>query len=195
MGGGRDVKDAPSIKDYEFDEWNSTWESPDPDPLLTATNWIWSDKDSVKRWNRTAYFVDKTLVFLKKHKGQPCYINLWPDDVHTPWVRGERATRHYPGGPNEEASFKVVLKKYDIQMGRLMKGLQNLGMDKNAIVIFTSDNGPMLISGMIVLRICVAVSYLCKRVARVCHSQFGGQAMFLQAPLILPRSFVPMIFS
>ena len=53
MGGGRDVKNAPSIYEYGFDEYVSTYESPDPDPVLTATDWIWSAKDSVKRWKRT----------------------------------------------------------------------------------------------------------------------------------------------
>ncbi len=48
--GGRDVKDAPGFEQYGFDEHASTYESPDPDPLITATNWIWSDKDSIKRW-------------------------------------------------------------------------------------------------------------------------------------------------
>ncbi|MFY9150381.1 MAG: sulfatase-like hydrolase/transferase, partial [Prolixibacteraceae bacterium] len=45
MGGGRDVTDAPGFEAYGFDEHSSTWESPDADPLLTASNWIWSGKD------------------------------------------------------------------------------------------------------------------------------------------------------
>ncbi|MET0244005.1 MAG: sulfatase-like hydrolase/transferase [Flavitalea sp.] len=139
MGGGRDVKNAPSIAEYGFDEWNSTWESPDPDPLLTSTNWIWADTDSVKRWNRTAYFVDKTLEFLRKNKGTPCFINLWPDDVHTPWVPGD----DYIRSENEsEKSFKEVLKDYDVQINRLLDSLKTTGLDKNTIVVFTSDNGP-----------------------------------------------------
>lgn len=143
MGGGRDVDDAPSIKKYGFDEWSSTWESPDPDPLLTATDWIWSDKDSVKRWNRTRYWVDKTIFFLQQHKGQPCYINLWPDDVHTPWVPGDDSVGPYPGKPEEEKSFEQVLAEYDKQIGRLFEGLKKLGIDNNTIVVFTSDNGPL----------------------------------------------------
>lgn len=143
MGGGRDVTNAPNFDKYGFDEWSSTYESPDPDPLLTATNWIWSDVDSIKRWNRTAYFVDKTLHFLQKNKGKPCYINLWPDDVHTPWVAGDDKTGRYPGGPNEERSFITVLKEFDKQVGRLMQGLKDLGIDNNTLVIFTSDNGPL----------------------------------------------------
>ena len=33
MGGGRDVHNAPSIKNYGFDEYLSTYESPDPGTL------------------------------------------------------------------------------------------------------------------------------------------------------------------
>ncbi|MGF7078947.1 sulfatase family protein [Mucilaginibacter sp. UYCu711] len=145
MGGGRDVTNAPGFEQYGIDEHNSTYESPDPDPLLTATNWIWSDKDSIKRWDRTKYFVDKTLAFMQKHKGQPCFINLWPDDVHTPWVPRKETeyTGKYPMNPEEEAAFKGVLKEYDVQIGRLLDGLKAMGADKNTIVIFTSDNGPL----------------------------------------------------
>lgn len=143
MGGGRDVTDAPGFEAYGFDEHSSTWESPDPDPLLTATDWIWSGKDSIKRWNRTGYFVDRTLDFLKRHKNQPCFVNLWPDDVHTPWVPSQERFGKYPKGTQDEVDFKGVLEEYDRQMGRLFSGLRQLGIDQNTIVIFLSDNGPL----------------------------------------------------
>lgn len=145
MGGGRDIKNAPGFKKYGFDEHASTYESPDPDPLLTATNWIWSNKDSIKRWDRTAYFVDKTLDFLKRHKDQPCFVNLWPDDMHTPWVPevNWRYNGQFPMNPEEEKSFKLVLTEYDKQIGRLLDGIKELGIEDNTIVIFTSDNGPL----------------------------------------------------
>ena len=171
MGGGRDIKNAPNFDKYGFDEHSSTYESPDPDPLLTATDWIWSKEDSIKRWKRTEYFVDKTLDFLKRHKGEPCYVNLWPDDMHTPWVpevfwcyrdqypmnfkeekafkdSQERAKNRverslYPMNFEEEKSFKLVLQEYDKQIGRLLDGINKLGIEENTIIIFTSDNGPM----------------------------------------------------
>lgn len=145
MGGGRDVKNAPGFKDYGYDAHASTYESPDPDPALTATNWIWSDKDSIKRYDRTKYFVDKTLDFFKEHPNKPRFVNLWPDDVHTPWVPRKETeyTGQYPMNPQEEAAFKLVLKEYDKQIGRLLDGLIALGEDQNTIIIFTSDNGPL----------------------------------------------------
>lgn len=138
LGGGRDVIHAPGFEQYGFDEHVSTYESPDPDPLITATNWIWSFKDSIKRWNRTQYFVDKALDFLKRHKGQPCFVNLWPDDMHTPWVPNSDSLNE-----EGEQAFKLVLKEYDVQIGRFLDGLKAAGLDKNTIVIFTSDNGPL----------------------------------------------------
>lgn len=144
MGGGRDVTNAPHFDAYGFDEHVSTYESPEPDPMITATNWIWSKYDKVKRWERTAYFVDKTLDFLKRHKGQPCYVNLWPDDVHTPWVPNAADLEDQDRREKDQSpvNFKPVLAEYDKQVGRLMAGLKELGIDDNTIVIFSSDNGP-----------------------------------------------------
>ncbi|MDR2956369.1 MAG: sulfatase-like hydrolase/transferase [Prevotella sp.] len=142
LGGGRDVTDAPGFEEYGYDEYSSTYESPYPDPLLTATDWIWSKKDSVKRWDRTAYFIDKTIDFLKKHKGTPCFVNLWPDDIHTPWIGNKEEMQLFPADAESEKNFKTVLIEYDKQIGRLIDRLKEEGLDKNTIVIFTSDNGP-----------------------------------------------------
>lgn len=144
MGGGRDVTNAPPFSAYGFDEHAGTWESPEPDPNLTATNWIWSPFDNVKRWNRTAYFLDKTLDFLGRHKGQPCYVDLWPDDVHTPWVPESSTHEAHPRAHYEnEKNFKAVLAEYDKQVGRLIAGLKELGLESNTIIVFASDNGPL----------------------------------------------------
>ena len=138
MGGGRDVTNAPPFEAYGFDEHASTWESPDPHPDITGSNWIWSPKDKVKRWDRTAFFVDKTLDFLRRHKGQPCYVNLWPDDVHTPWVPADDVPKS-----DTPENFRRVLAEYDRQVGRLMAGLKELGIDGQTLVVFASDNGPL----------------------------------------------------
>lgn len=139
MGGGRDVTNAPPFAAYGFDEHASTYESPEPHPDLTATNWIWSRQDKVKRWNRTAFFVDKTLDFLRRHRDTPCYVNLWPDDTHTPWVPADDTP---PKGDKPE-KFRAVMAEYDRQIGRLRAGLQEAGLASNTLVVFTSDNGPL----------------------------------------------------
>ena len=141
MGGGRDVKNAPAITEFGFDTYVSTWESPDPDPLLTSTDWIWAPTDSVKRWNRTGYFVDKTISFLNENKNKPCFVNLWPDDVHTPWVYDPESESRKDSYSTLE-NLKQVMAEYDRQIGRLFDFLENSGMADNTIIVFTSDNGP-----------------------------------------------------
>nr|WP_321406580.1 sulfatase-like hydrolase/transferase [uncultured Carboxylicivirga sp.] len=139
LGGGRDVTDAPSITQYGFDEYVSTYESPDPDPAITSTNWIWAMTDDVKRWDRTAYFVDKTIDFLKSNPDKPCFINLWPDDVHTPWV----PSMDVPSSSYEAlSSLQPVIGEYDKQIGRLLDELETMGILDNTLIVFTSDNGP-----------------------------------------------------
>lgn len=143
LGGGRDVHDAPPFSAYGYDEHIGTWESPEPDPNITGSNWIWSPQDLVKRWDRTHYFVDHALDFLKRHKGQgPCYVEIWPDDVHTPWVPNLQREAEAPQS-QELRDFAAVLGEYDYQMGRLFAGLTQLGLDDNTIIVFTSDNGPL----------------------------------------------------
>lgn len=139
LGGGRDVTDAPKFAAYGFDEGIGTWESPEPHPDITAANWVWSPKDRVKRWERTAFFVDRALDFLKRNKDSPCFVNLWLDDPHTPWVPDARAGK----GASTPENLRAVLAENDRQIGRLLEGLKALGIEKNTLVVFASDNGPL----------------------------------------------------
>jgi len=94
----------------------------------------------VKRWERTRFFVDKTLDFLRRNTDQPCFVNLWLDDVHSPWIPNDEAEKEK--NPNVIKNLRRVVTEMDTQIGRLTLGLQALGIDDQTLVIFTSDNGP-----------------------------------------------------
>ena len=134
LGGGRDVTDAPGFENYGYDEHISTYESPDPDPIITSTHWIWAASDSVKRWNRTAYFVDKSLEFIRKQNGKPFFLNLWPDDMHTPWVPEFFAEKREKW--EKEDAFEPVLKEMDVQLGRFLDELDKMERDGRAVGAF-----------------------------------------------------------
>jgi arylsulfatase A-like enzyme len=137
LGGGRDVTNAPKFTAYGFDEGVGTYESPEPHPDITATHWIWSARDKVKRWNRTAFFVERTLDFMAHHKDKPCFVNLWLDDPHTPWVP-EPKDGETPAPGNTRGKLVRVLRENDRQIGRLMDALP-----ANTLLIYTSDNGAL----------------------------------------------------
>jgi arylsulfatase A-like enzyme len=65
-------------------------------------------------------------------------VNLWLDDPHTPWVpRGDA-----PKGDKLE-NLHGVLTEMDRQVGRLLDGLRERGLERDTLVIFTSDNGAL----------------------------------------------------
>jgi arylsulfatase A-like enzyme len=148
LGGGRDVVDPPKFAAYGYDRGLGTYESPEPAPDLTATDWIWSDKDPVKRWDRTAWMVDRTLDFVRANPDKPCFVNLWLDDTHTPWVPSAddqavgKAGRTV-GKPDTPERLRGVLKAMDKEMGRLLDALRNAKSSRPTLVLFLGDNGPL----------------------------------------------------
>lgn len=137
LGGGRDVVDAPKFSAYGYDVGLGTYESPEPAaPLgLKTTPWGPDEKrepQQVARHERTRWMVDETLSFLKKHEGERCFVNLWFDDVHTPWVPAA-----FEDG-KERRNLAAVIAEMDVQIGRLMDALP-----PDTLVVFASDNGAL----------------------------------------------------
>jgi len=143
LGGGRDVTNAPAFAAYGYDFGFGTYESPEPHPDLTATNWIWSPQDKVKRWERTRWMVDRTLEILRTHPGQPCFVNLWLDDVHTPWIPSREVQDDKAQRGDTRKNLRPVLQETDRQIGRLLASLREMPIGSNTLVLFLGDNGPL----------------------------------------------------
>jgi arylsulfatase A-like enzyme len=55
------------------------------------------------------------------------------------WQAGERVP-----GPNEIASYYAMTTAIDDQLGKILKGIDDLGLREDTIVLFSSDHGDML---------------------------------------------------
>jgi arylsulfatase A-like enzyme len=148
LGGGRDVAAPPKFAAYGYDVGLGTWESPEPHPELTARDWIWSTADKVKRWDRTRWMVERTLDFLRAKPDRPCFVNLWLDDPHTPWVPTEDDQQLGKGGKgvgkgDTPERLAKVLTEMDRQVGRLLAALRERKDGRPTLVLFLSDNGPL----------------------------------------------------
>ncbi|MBD3676538.1 MAG: sulfatase-like hydrolase/transferase [Planctomycetaceae bacterium] len=156
MGGQRDIHEAPLITEYGFDEsitnfeglgarvlplkFHPDWKQPRPHNLGSDTLGhgpvIWHDRAYV-----TEKFVEAATVFLKfaASQDQPFYLNLWPDDVHTPMhppleLWGDGGNRHL---------YLKVLETMDRQLGALFDAVKNNPqLRDNTIILVCSDNGP-----------------------------------------------------
>ncbi len=146
LGGGRDVTDAPKFKAYGYDLGLGTYESPEPAAELGRKTTPWGPQDQlepqqVPRHERTRWMVDQTIEFVGKQKSKPCFVNLWLDDVHTPYVPSDAqlaATKTAKDGPRI-ANYKAVLIETDRQIGRLLEGLKGT----NTLVFVVGDNGAL----------------------------------------------------
>ncbi len=137
LGGGRDVQDAPKFSAYGYEHGLGTYESPEPAAMLDLqTNALKNEREPqlIARHDRTRWMVDATLDFLKTNAARPCFVNLWLDDTHTPWMPATPATSDRNGREN----LAAVIVEMDRQLGRLMDAVP-----ADTLLIFTTDNGAL----------------------------------------------------
>jgi arylsulfatase A-like enzyme len=85
---------------------------------------------------------NKALEFIDKNKGKPFFLYYSTHDIHVPRVPHPRFAGKSGMGPRGDAILEV-----DWATGAIMKKLESLGLTENTIVIFTSDNGPVIDDG------------------------------------------------
>lgn len=153
MGGQRDVDDAPPITAYGFDASLTNFEGMGPKllPLTLAPGGkrgrIWEDAERLggpftwmPRSEITGGYTAAAIEFLDASAaaGRPCYLNLWPDDVHGPyWPPVERF------GGDRRAMFHAVLEEMDRQLDRLFRHVRETpALRDNTLILVMSDNGP-----------------------------------------------------
>lgn len=144
LGGGRDVTEAPKFAAYGYDVGYGTYESPEPAAALGLKLQPWSleiEPQQVPRHDRTRWMVDAALDFIEHHAEKPWLVNLWLDDVHTPY-RPSDDQLAAAGAGTGSAEYRAVLAETDRQLGRLLDGLHDLKLDGNTLVVFAGDNGP-----------------------------------------------------
>jgi uncharacterized sulfatase len=156
MGGQRDVSEAPLISEYGFDQSLTNFEGLGDRvlPLLNEYDgreprryslgsenlgrgeMTWLDRDKV-----TGAFVSGAVEFIDRAKAanKPFFVNLWPDDVHSPFFPSEAKSNL----KMKRKRYLAVAEDMDRQFGVLFDKIRkDETLRKNTIIILTSDNGP-----------------------------------------------------
>ncbi len=154
LGGQRDVEQAPPITAYGFDQSLTNFEGLGPKllpltlkPGQTSPGRIWADAERLggpvtwmQRSQITSGYVDAAVDCMDQASkaNRPFYINVWPDDVHSPfwppvdqWADGKRGL------------YLSVLESMDRQLGKLFEHIRNRPeLNENTLIVVCSDNGP-----------------------------------------------------
>lgn len=93
----------------------------------------------------TDYLFRKATTFIREHRDGPFYLQLSPYSVHLPLQAPEARVHHFeqqaPVGRHDDPTYAAMIKSVDRGVGRIMETLNTLGLKKNTILIFYSDNG------------------------------------------------------
>jgi arylsulfatase A-like enzyme len=131
------------------------------------THFLWKNGQKVFLANRHDWRREYThdliareaMDFVRRHRAQPFFLYLpftiphaellAPDDSmaeydgkfpETPFTSAPRF--HYAPNPKPKAAIAAMITRMDRSVGQLMALLGELGLEKDTVVLFASDNGP-----------------------------------------------------
>ena len=131
--------------------------------------YLWENETKVKLPNKVKYrqpgkpggvstnkavyshdlFVKKTLKFLETNQTQPFFLYLALTIPHANNEAGSKGMEVPDLGgykdkdwPEAQKAHAAMISRMDGDIGRIFKQLKDLGLDKNTLVMFASDNGP-----------------------------------------------------
>jgi arylsulfatase len=87
----------------------------------------------------TQRYTQQAVQFIQKNKKKPFFLYLPHSMPHVPIAASAKFK-----GKSQQGTYGDVVMEIDWSVGEIMRALQANGLDKNTLVIFTSDNGPWL---------------------------------------------------
>jgi arylsulfatase A-like enzyme len=97
---------------------------------------LWKDEDMAD------VFTSKAVSFLESHKDRPFFLYFATHDPHVPRVPHPRFLGKTSMGPRGDA-----IAEADWSVGEILNTLDRLNLTRSTLVIFTSDNGPVVDDG------------------------------------------------
>ncbi len=97
---------------------------------------LWVDEDFPD------VFTDKAIDFIRANKNKPFFLFHSYHDIHVPRLPNPRFKGKSKMGPRGDAIVQM-----DWMVGKVINELEQLGLKENTLIIFTSDNGPVLTDG------------------------------------------------
>lgn len=122
---------------YSNDMWPNHPTGKYPDlPLIEGEETVALNPDQTRF---TADFTDRAIRFIEENRRKPFFIYLAHPMPHVPLAPSEQFR-----GSSEQGTYGDVMQEIDWNVGRILDKLEKEGLEKNTLVVLTSDNGPWL---------------------------------------------------
>ena len=129
-----------SFMDYLVNSSNLNWISKTENfqvPIIQNTEVI--ERPANQR-TITKRYTERAVSFIKENKSDPFFLYLAHSLPHIPLFASDKFLGSSKGG-----LYADVIEEIDWSVGQIIKTLKENNLDKNTIVMFTSDNGPWLL--------------------------------------------------
>ena len=95
----------------------------------------------------TDLITERAVEFVQRKRKEPFFLSVHYNAPHWPWetrddeVEAQRIEKlyHFDGG--SVPTYLTMVRQMDEGIGRILSALRNSKIEKNTIVVFTSDNG------------------------------------------------------
>jgi len=105
-----------------------------PLPLINGDEVVETNPDNTQFTTR---FTEKAVDFISRKKDKPFFLYLAHPLPHVPLAVSDKFK-----GKSKQGLYGDVMMEIDWSIGQILKTLNDLKLDNNTLIIFTSDNGP-----------------------------------------------------
>jgi len=127
---------------YSNDMWPHHPEAPKDYPslpMIEGDKVVNPDVTAADQTQLTTQYTERAVRFIEKNKNKPFFLYLAHSMPHVPLFVSDKFK-----GKSAQGLYGDVMMEIDWSIGEVLKALKKNGLDKNTLVIFTSDNGPWL---------------------------------------------------
>jgi len=87
----------------------------------------------------TRKYTERAVQFIADNRTRPFFLYIAHSMPHIPLARSDEFVGHSAGG-----MYGDVIEELDWSVGQVLDALRSAGIERNTLVLFTSDNGPWL---------------------------------------------------
>ena len=128
MWAGKNIKRRDAFAEPRSEYWNV--------PLLRNDEVI---EQPAEQTTITKRYTEEAQEFIRQHRKDPFFVYLAHSMPHVPLFRSEAFQ-----GRSRRGIYGDVIEEIDASVGAILATLAKEGLDRNTVVVFTSDNGPWL---------------------------------------------------
>ena len=111
-------------------------------PMIEGNRIINKEVTPADQVNLTTSYTDKAVDFISRNRTKPFFLYVAHSMPHVPLFVSDKFK-----GKSKQGLYGDVIMEIDWSVGQILSALRKHKIDRNTLVLFTSDNGPWLSYG------------------------------------------------